>query len=107
MIETAFAFIKAQRWAQFVLLGVAGAVAFLIWLAVHDRKVINAHDDQLDRRAGEIGNDARDDADDKQETRNEAYLETKRDLGNSGDVADYLERLRAAQDRQRSKAAGR
>jgi hypothetical protein len=107
MIAGAIAFIRANRWAQFAVAGAVGAIAFLIWLAVHDRKVIDAHDTQLDQRAAEQGNEARNEADDNQEIRNETFRHTQDGLANASTPRTYFDELRKSQDRERSKATGR
>lgn len=107
MLATAFAFIKANRWAQFAIAGALGALAFLIWLAAHDRAVIKRENEALNEAAIEMANEARADANDKQELRDNAFEKSKAELANASDPTAYLERLRAQQDRKRPAPAKR
>lgn len=38
------------RWAQFAGIGVASALAFLLWLAMHDRGVIADHEAEVTKQ---------------------------------------------------------
>ena len=98
-------FLRANRWAQFALAGAIAIIAFLIWLHFHDRDVIKRENEALNEAAREKGAEARNYADDQQELRDEEYVISKEGLDNSSDARTYLERLRAAQDRERAKAA--
>lgn len=97
LIITAIAFVKGNRWAQIAGIAMVGAISFLLWLSIHDRKVIEAHDTKVNQKAAEQAQEAAKGADEKQELRNDAFEKSNEGLANASDPAAYLRRLRQNQ----------
>lgn len=96
-IFTAITFLKANRWAQILGIAIIAILAFSIWLALHDRKVITAHENKVTAQAEKQAEKATQAADKAQEQRDATFNESQAALRNTADPAAYLKQLRANQ----------
>lgn len=107
MIGGLIALLRGSRTAQIVAGSLAVVFAFGVWLYFHDQDVVERHDAGLNEAAQERGAEAANAADAKQVEIEEQFHASQVEVGNASGVDDYLKRLRAQQDRERSAAARR
>lgn len=98
-ITAAITFIKANKWLQYVLGGVALVLALWIALSIHDSNVRKAERARIEAQAKRMADKAISIANKAQEQRDEGFRESQNALANSDDPAAYLRSLRESQCR--------